>query len=90
MSTADDVIVKAINECKMAPIISMIVIAGSAILILVLKLLFLVPLSRKMTNMAHLMFSFDVKSRDLVVIGKGGTDSVQEMHYRARRLLRER
>ena len=62
MKTIDDVIVLAVNECRMAPIISMIFIGGSSMVILLVTLLFLVPLSKKMTETATILFQFEVNS----------------------------
>lgn len=61
MKTIDDVIVRIIEECKMAPILSLIIIGGGSLFILLVNLLFLIPLSRKMTETAGLFFQFDVE-----------------------------
>lgn len=65
MDTIDGVIIRAVDECKMAPILSMIIIGGFALLILVASLVFLIPLSRKMSTTANHMLQFDVYVDDL-------------------------
>lgn len=62
---ANDVISRATLECKLAPVISLIVIGFISLTILILSLIFLVPLSKKMSHMAILMLQFDVLSLQL-------------------------
>ncbi len=57
---ADEVIARAIEECRMAPVNSLIVIGVTSMSILVMVLIFLVPLSKKMSQTAILMLQFDV------------------------------
>ena len=69
MGVADNVIVRAILECKMAPVYSMIFIAGFSLIILIASLIFLIPLSRKMTSMANVILKFDVRNTNIEQLG---------------------
>ena len=79
MKNIDDVIIMAIQECRMAPIISMMVIAGSSVIILIVNLIFLVPLSKKMTNMAYTLFQFDVNPSNQAQPSFGRISSVPKV-----------